>query len=92
MNNALLITIGNPDNAMFPARMRKSPNSLCSISEGKVIEWLLRLVDKSPSNFWRNVVKNRKYLRKNLPAHLRSMLLDKVSCMKIQGNAWTILL
>ena len=90
MNNALLITIGNPDNAMFPARMRKSPNSLCSISEGKVIEWLLRLVDKSPSNFWRNVVKNRKYLRKNLPAHLRSMLLDKVSYRKREGNAKNI--
>ena len=63
---------------MFPARMRKSPNSLSHISEAKVIDWLLRLIDKSPSNFWRNVVKNRKYLRRNLPAHLRSMLLDKV--------------
>ena len=58
--------------------MRKSPNSLGNISEAKVIDWLLRLIDKSPSNFWRNVVKNRKYLRRNLPAHLRSMLLDKV--------------
>ena len=64
---------------MFPAKMRKSPNSLSNISEAKVIDWLLRLIDKSPSNFWKNVVKNRKYLRKNLPAHLRSMLLDKVS-------------
>ena len=63
---------------MFPAKMRKSPNSLSNISESKVIDWLLRLIDKSPSNFWKNVVKNRKYLRKNLPAHLRSMLLDKV--------------
>ena len=70
--------IGFIDNAMFPARMRKSPRSLSLLSEAKVIEWLLRLIDKSPSNFWRNVVKNRIYLRKNLPAHLRSILLEKV--------------
>ena len=70
--------IGFIDNAMFPARMRKSPRSLSLLSEAKVIDWLLRLIDKSPSNFWRNVVKNRIYLRKNLPAHLRSILLEKV--------------
>ena len=70
--------IGIIDNAMFPARMRKSPRSLSLLSEAKVIDWLLRLIDKSPSNFWRNVVKNRIYLRKNLPAHLRSILLEKV--------------
>ena len=70
--------IGIIDNAMFPARMRKSPRSLSLLSEAKVIDWLLRLIDKSPSNFWRNVVKNRIYLRKNLPAHLRSVLLEKV--------------
>ena len=63
---------------MFPARMRKSPQSLGVLSEAKVIDWLLRLIDRSPGNFWRNVVKNRKYLRRNLPAHLRTMLLDKV--------------
>ena len=70
--------IGFVDNAMFPARMRKSHRSLSLLAEAKVIDWLLRLIDKSPSNFWRNVVKNRIYLRKNLPAHLRSILLEKV--------------
>lgn len=63
---------------MFPARMRKSPQSLSMLSEAEIIKWLLRLIDRSPSRFWRNVVRNRKYLRRNLPAHLRSMLLDKV--------------
>ena len=70
--------VGDVDTGMFPASMRKSPHSLSILSETRVIDWLIRLIDRSPSNFWRNVVRNRIYLRRNLPAHLRSILLDKV--------------
>ena len=64
--------------AMFPARMRKSPRSLSILSEARIIDWLICLVDRSSNTFWKNVVKHRIFLRRNLPAHLRSFLLDKL--------------
>ena len=60
---------------MFPAHLRKSPQSLQELSENVFRKWLTTVIKGSSDRFWSDVSHNRVQIRRRLSAEVRTQFL-----------------